>query len=371
MFMGNPSRVGRICDLLQEHDLNMKFNALVRTDNMARNPEIVKKMCEAGIDHFEMGIESPNYKDLESTKKGITNRIQQQAVQNIREYGGCAGGTFVIGLPDQTEEEIRRFPIYAKEIGLTSAAFGIVTPFPGTEFYDEVYKKGLIFETNWDNFDEMHSVYETEHLSRDKIEELATYCMAKFWNIDTFIDREIVFQRRTKKKTHLMDFILERAIELRFMGDAGMSLKKDTFGHYMKKFIEAYSDPCVEDYTRKVGVHNVLEMSNFLRILGPQTIQCSLDMEDDTTSFIVKTTKNTVEYIRVVHGREEHSTINFNINLKIMSELNQKSKTKMVQKSITRILHEGGVKRLWNTMRLFLAIGTEAIAWKFTKNLQN
>jgi hypothetical protein len=364
MFMGNPSRVGRICDILQEYDLKMKFNALVRTDNMARNPEIVKKMCEVGIDHFEMGIESPNYKDLESTKKGITNRIQREAVQNIRDYGGCAGGTFVIGLPDQTEEEIRRFPIYAKKIGLTSAAFGIATPFPGTEFYDETYRKGLIFETNWDNFDEMHSVYETEHLSKDKIEELATYCMAKFWSIDTFIDRERVFQRRTKKKTHLIDFILEREIELRFMGEAGMSLKKDTFNHYMKKFIEAYSDPSVEEYTRKVGVHNVLEMSKFLRILGPQTIQCSLSIDGDTTSIIMETTKDTVEYIRVIHDKQKHSTINFDINLKMMSEQYQESMINMVQKSFTRILHEGGIRKLWNTIRLFLAIGSEALAWK-------
>ncbi len=368
MFMGNPSRVGRICDLLQEHDLKMKFNALVRTDNMARNPEIVKKMCEAGIDHFEMGIESPNYKDLESTKKGITNRIQREAVQNIREYGGCAGGTFVVGLPDQTEEEIRGFPIYAKEIGMTSAAFGIATPFPGTEFYEGLHRKGLIFETNWDNFDEMHSVYETEHLSKEKIEELATYCMAKFWNIDTFIDRERVFQRRTKKKTHLMDFILERALELRFIGDAGMSLKKDTFSHYMKKFLEAYIDPCVEDYTRKVGVHNVLEMSSFLRILGPQTIQCSLGVDGDTTSIIVETTNNTVEYVRVVRNRQDHPTINFNIDLKMMSELDQNLNMKMVKKSVTGILHEGGIRRLWNTIRLFLAIGAEALVWKLTKN---
>jgi len=192
--------------------------------------------------------------------------------------------------------------------------------------------------------------------------------MAKFWNIDTFIDRERVFQRRTKKKKHLMDFILERAIELRFIGDAGTSLKKDTFSHYIKKFLEAYSDPCVEDYTRKVGVHDVLEMSSFLRILGPQTIQCSLGIDGDTTSIIIETTNNTVEYIRVIHDRQDHSTINFNIDLKMMSEQNQDSKIEMVQKSVTGILHEGGIRKLWNTMRLFLAIGTEALAWKLTKN---
>ena len=210
-FMGNPNRVDRLCDLLIDHDLNIEFCALVRPDAMAKNPEIVKKMCRAGILKFEMGIESPNSKDLKSIKKGITNRVHGEAVRNIRENGGRAGGTFVIGLPDQTAEEIKAFPTYAKEIGLTAAAFGIATAFPGTEFYKELDKQGLIFETNWDNFDEMHSVYTTKHLSKETIEELATYCMAKFWNIDTFIDQETVFQKRTKKKKALMDFVLDRA----------------------------------------------------------------------------------------------------------------------------------------------------------------
>jgi hypothetical protein len=82
----------------------------------------------------------------------------------------------------------------------------------------------------------------------------------------------------------------------------------------------------------------------------------------------MKTTNNTVEYIRVINDRQHHSTIDFDIDLKIMSEQNQESKIEMVQKSVTRILHEGGIRKLWNTMRLFLAIGTEALEWKLTKN---
>jgi magnesium-protoporphyrin IX monomethyl ester (oxidative) cyclase len=120
MFIGNPERVGLLCDLLQEHDLDMKFNALVRADNMARNPEIVKKMCKAGIDHFEMGIESPNPIELESTKKGITNRIQKRGWVRWRNLYNRSSGPH--------RRRIRKFPVYAKEIGLTSAAFGIATP---------------------------------------------------------------------------------------------------------------------------------------------------------------------------------------------------------------------------------------------------
>jgi len=141
-FMGIPQRVERIAELLRDQDLNIEFMALVRTDHMAKYPEIVRKMCEAGILYFEMGVESPNPRDLESTRKGITTQIHKEAVKNIRKYGGSAGGTFVIGLPDQTEEEVRYFPVYAREIGMTGAAFGVVTPFPGTKFYEELDKDG-------------------------------------------------------------------------------------------------------------------------------------------------------------------------------------------------------------------------------------
>ena len=363
-FMGNPLRVERLCDLMKGQKLDMEFCALVRTDNMARHPEIVRKMCEAGILYFEMGVESPNAKDLNSTRKGITTKIHREAVRNVRKYGGSAGGTFVIGLPDQTEEEIRYFPVYAREIGMTAAAFGIVTPFPGTEFYKDLDSEGLIFEDDWDKFDEMHSVYKANHLSKEKIEELATYCMAKFWNIDTFIDRERVFQRRTKKKMPLAHFIAERITDMSFLGNAGKSLKKGEFGEYMKIFLEAYPDPRVEEYTRKVGVHNVLEMARFLSILGPQTIQCTLNTSDSAAvSLVVETTGSTVEYIRVIRGRQDHSTIQFDVDAEWINNGGQVSKREIVRQYFSRNGHSG---RLWNTFRLLAAVGTEYLISKLS-----
>jgi len=214
----------------------------------------------------------------------------------------------------------------------------------------------------------MHSVYRTKHLSKEKIEELATYCMAKFWNIDTFIDQERVFQKRNKRKKPLIDFIRERAFNARFMSNNGMTLQKDNFGQHIKTFLEAYPDPRVEAYTRKVGVHNVLEMSRFLRILGPQTIQCTLSLDDATISFVFKTTKRTVEYIRVIHGRHDDATVNFDIDLKWISEPSQK--LKILKRFITMISHDGSIKRLCNTFRLFITVGTEALMWKLTRNSQ-
>ncbi len=363
-FMGNPKQVDRLCDLLMEHDLNMEFCALVRADAMATRPQLVKKMCQVGIRRFEMGIESPNVKDLKSTKKGVTNRVHGEAVRNIRENGGRAGGTFVIGLPDQTEEEIKTFPTYAKEIGLTGAAFGIATPFPGTDFYKEIDEQSLIFETNWDNFDEMHSVYTTKYLTKEKIEEMATYCMAKFWNVDTFIDHEKISQTRTKQKKPIVDFVNERITNLGFMTNNGTELQKDNFEKHIKIFLEAYIDTRVEAYTRKVGVHEVLEMTQFLKILGPQKIQCTLSLDDTNASFIFKTSKTTVEYIRIIRGRQADATITLDVDLKWLSEPDN---SRIIERVALVFSHNLTTKKLWNTFRLFAAVGTSALVWNLQK----
>jgi radical SAM superfamily enzyme YgiQ (UPF0313 family) len=363
-FIGYPKNVERLCDLLMERDLNIEFGALVRADMMANNPQVVKKMCQAGIVKFEMGIESPNVKDLKSTRKGVATKSHKQAVKNIRENGGRAGGTFVIGLPDQTEDEIKTFPLYAKEIGLTAAAFGIATPFPGTEFYAELDKQDAIFETNWDNFDEMHNVFKTNHLTKETIEELATYCMAKFWNIDTFIDHELVSQKRTQRKKPIVDFIQERTLNLGFMANNGNELQKNNFDKHVKTFLEAYVDPRVEAYTRTVGVHEVLEISKFLRILGPQKIQCTLSLGNVAVSFVFKTTSNSVKYIRVTHGRVHDSTINLDVDL---NWLTNPAHSNLLKTPGYLFKNNLSIKKLWSTFRLLVAAGTELLA----SNLQS
>lgn len=358
-FIGNPSGVDRLCDLLIEHNLNIEFSALVRADAMAKYPDIVKKMCRAGILKFEMGIESPNPRDLKSTRKGITNGIHREAVKNIRENGGRPGGTFVIGLPDQTIDEIKAFPTYAKEIGLTAAAFGIATPFPGTGFYKELDEQGLIFEKNWDNFDEMHSVYKTKHLSKETVEEMATYCMAKFWNLDTFIDQEMIAQKRTMRKKTMVDFARERILNLGFMTNNGNELQKNNFGQHIKTFLDAYADPRVEKYTRTVGIHEVLDLKRLLRVLGAQKIQCSLSLDDVTVSFVFKTTSKTVEYIQVIYGRHDDSTINLDVDLKCLAEPHISN---LLKTSAFLFSHNLSIKKIWSTFKLFAAIGTEVIS---------
>ena len=359
-FIGNPKMIDRLCDLLYEHDLDIVFSVMARVDNVVQNPRLIKKMCKVGFLYYELGIESPNARDLNDTRKGTTSTMQRKAVKILTDNGAHAGGTFVIGLPGQTEEEIKSFPSYAKKIGLMGAAFGIATPFPGTEFYEALDKDGLIVERDWTKYDEMHSVFKLKDISRRRMEELATYCTAKFWTMDAFFRHAEEFMRRSGKKMTLADFMEEIFNKLKFGWSVGSDLQAQNLLQHMKIAVEASADPCVEEYMRKVGVHNIIDLSWPLKVLGSQTIQFTVKSKGSPiTSYVIKTANNTVEYIRAIPGRQEDVTIDLDIDL---DELDLSGDINLFKAIGNHFLIKASPWRItetWNKFRMLAALGVE------------
>lgn len=365
-FMGDAKRVDYICELLNELDLDIVFQAMVRADSVVRYPEVVKKMCDNNIIQFCMGIESPNLKDLSITRKGINTEMQKKAIRVIRDSHGIAGGTFVIGLPDQSEEEIKQFPTYAKEIGLMSAWFGIATPFPGTEFYESLEKEGLIFERDWTKYDENSSVFSIPKISKQRIEELRTYCTGKFLTPETLFDSLAVTQKRDASKVSLSKFVMDRIAQLDFLAKAGISQQASykNMATQAKVFIESMADPRVEEYTRKTRMDQVIDMTRFLSLLGPQKLQLTITYKDrPLTSYIMKTTRNTVEYVRIILGKQDNATINLDLNFDFEQLSNNENyPLKWIKNSVKNYIYNifkplavGDIHRTLNMTKLTLA----------------
>ena len=148
------------------------------------------------------------------------------------------------------------------------------------------------------------------------------------------------------------------------MTNNGTTLQKDNFEKHIATFLEAYIDPRVEAYTRKVGVHEVLEISRFLRLLDAQTIQCTLKLDDIVASFIFKTSKTNVEYIRVIKGRQADSTISLEVDLKWLSEPDN---SHILQRVASAFSGNLSVKKMLNTLRLFVALGADTVLWSLQK----
>jgi len=355
-FIGDPKRVDLLCDLLLKYRLDIVFYVMTRADSITRYPELIKKMYDSGILGYELGFESSNQKDLNDIKKGITLHMQQDAVKILRDNSADVSGTFVIGLPGQDEEEIKQFPVYAKKIGLMNCAFSIATPFPGTEFYNCLVKDGLIVERDWLKYDEMHSIFKLNPLSAKKLEQLESYCMARFWTVNSFLDRVRVLQIGSNCKISLGDFIDDIIMKIKFGGNAGYDLRKGEFDEHIKIVLNAILDSETEEKQRKIGISNVIEMSRFLKILGPQVIQITLMHDSRAVSYIIKTTGKSVDYIKTISGKQGNATIDINIDLgETINLINSYSQFNPIN-YIYLLQQTRNIKGLLNMLRLCAAL---------------
>jgi hypothetical protein len=132
-----------------------------------------------------------------------------------------------------------------------------------------------------------------------------------------------------------------------------------------------FADPNIKKYTEEVGIHNVVEMSRFLKMLSTQTIQITVWKDGKPiTSFIFKTTRDSVEYIDVIHGKIEDSTIDFDFDLEDLNFTNGGSRTKIdnARVILKAILLKKGIRKQLNSIRLFFAGGVELINYLGAKN---
>ena len=128
-----------------------------------------------------MGVESPKESTLASFRKGIQADQATQAVEVLKENGIFSHAMFVIGDRKDTEQSIADVREFANELNPDFAIFTALTPFPGTEVYDEAKAKGWIEDQNLSNYDMAHAIMPTETLSRMQVQDELYNCYRDFY----------------------------------------------------------------------------------------------------------------------------------------------------------------------------------------------
>jgi radical SAM superfamily enzyme YgiQ (UPF0313 family) len=101
-------------------------------------------MKEAGCRLLIVGYESGDPEILKNIKKGATIDMALRFTENCRKLGLVVHGDFIVGLPGDSRESIRRTIDFAKKVDCETIQVSIAHPYPGTEFYDYVKQNNLI-----------------------------------------------------------------------------------------------------------------------------------------------------------------------------------------------------------------------------------
>ncbi|MEA3377747.1 MAG: B12-binding domain-containing radical SAM protein, partial [Chloroflexota bacterium] len=173
LFTVNRDHVVGICRGIQERGLDVRWTCNSRVDFV--DAEMLEAMAASGCWMISWGIESGDERMLRRMRKGTTLEQVRRAIRWSREAGIMNWGYFIIGLPGETEESIRRTIDLAKELPLDLALFHIAAPHPGTPFFFEVVENGWFRPgTRWEEVDmDRSTVLDYPNLSAEELEAWA------------------------------------------------------------------------------------------------------------------------------------------------------------------------------------------------------
>jgi radical SAM superfamily enzyme YgiQ (UPF0313 family) len=101
-------------------------------------------MKEAGCRLLIVGYESGDPQILKNIKKGATVERARQFTKDCKKLGLVVHGDFILGLPGETKETIRRTIDFAKELDVETIQVSVAHAYPGTELYDYAKDNGFI-----------------------------------------------------------------------------------------------------------------------------------------------------------------------------------------------------------------------------------
>ena len=124
-FSYDMDRVEKICDLLIQRGIRKKYAVNTRVE-IAKRPDLLKKMREAGFFMLLMGIESAQDRTLRSMNKGFDKARIREYFRALRRSGMLLHGYFLVGAIGETEEEMREIGPFARELGLCTMTLCIL-----------------------------------------------------------------------------------------------------------------------------------------------------------------------------------------------------------------------------------------------------
>ncbi len=108
--------------------------------------ETLRIMKENGLRLLLVGYESGNDQILHNIRKGLRTDIARRFTSDCRKLGIIIHGTFILGLPGETQDTIRETIQYAVDINPHTIQVSLAAPYPGTELYAQAIANGWLKE---------------------------------------------------------------------------------------------------------------------------------------------------------------------------------------------------------------------------------
>lgn len=178
----NKEWAREFCHTVISQGLDVSWSAQARVNTIDR--EILKKMKQAGCWCIFFGIESLNQETLEAINKQVTLEQITNALKWTREAGIEVIANFILGLPKETPEKVKRMLKKLCKLNPDYVKFNILTPYPETVLYKEIKqgKWGTMVDASYDKLTGYFATFfPYGYKNLDELKKMKRYAFRKYY----------------------------------------------------------------------------------------------------------------------------------------------------------------------------------------------
>ncbi len=152
---------------------------------------LLRAFKEAGCWAILFGAESGEQRNLNAVRKGSTVDHTREAVRMAKAAGLRVSTPFIFGIPGETYADGLKTIEFALELDPDLANFHAVTPFPGTDFYDNHAKYGTI-SGDLRDYTYQGAAFVPYTMTREEIHALRQLAFRRFYSRPAFLLRQLL-----------------------------------------------------------------------------------------------------------------------------------------------------------------------------------
>ena len=159
---------------------------------IGKDDELLEKLQRSGCTTLSFGLESISRESLISMDKGWAVPAEYDfLIQNIRNHGIDVSTEMVVGGEGDTLESIRMTKDFIERNKISVPRFYILTPFPGTRFFDQIKEEGRLVNNDIYSYDGTSAVYRPKNMTPDELTQAYWELYSELFTIKSIIKRNI------------------------------------------------------------------------------------------------------------------------------------------------------------------------------------
>jgi radical SAM superfamily enzyme YgiQ (UPF0313 family) len=150
---------------------------------IAANDRLLAAMRDSGCIGLILGLESPKAAALRAAGKRYADADDYlRQIRKIQSYGISIWGSFIFGFDTDDWRDCMNAVRFAQKAELCMSCYPILTPYPGTQIFEQYRCEGRLLTQDWDKYNGATVVYRPKRMTIDELRHAQMAAFFEFYH---------------------------------------------------------------------------------------------------------------------------------------------------------------------------------------------